>query len=375
MANTIQFSNVFIASDILSTSMKEQDSNLRWLQDLFSRPLSNGSGVAVAVASRRWNDAFGFERERFFELSGMAVDLEETQIFFEASKVADASIDYFRQHFPPGSVIFGYELSAATREVIDRSGLTYIDMWLHPIRFLDDLLFAFNSNDHEFKERMSSFELPEELSYVYAGRLRVQMYRGKPRISNDLKPHSALYVGQTLKDKAIASDRGMLSLLNFCPEFDAAAQRYHHIYYSRHPFVKNGDEKTLSYARGFKNVSLTENPTYMLLASDEIEFVFTISSSVVTEAKYFGKETQYLFKPPVRIYSDDGYCSLLHNYLFSDFWRYVFSGGERPDARSINFIDGRNKVRDMLNWYWGFRQIDRLEGLYNNVSSLLARKG
>ncbi|MDW9477908.1 hypothetical protein GOB57_03870 [Sinorhizobium meliloti] len=370
-----KFSNVYIASDLLSTSQKEQDSNLRWIRDLFNRPIAQGLGVKVETASRQWNDNFSFDRAAFFELSELPIDIEETQVFFESKDISDRSVEYFRKHFPDRSVIFGYEMSFSTREIIDRAGITYVDMWLHPVRFLDDLLFAFNSNDPEVRERMASFELPEELSYVYASRLRVQMYRSRPRFNNDLKPHSALFVGQTLQDKAIASNKGMLTLLDFRADFENVARRHNHIYYSRHPFVKNGDEKTLSFARELKNVSLTGHPTYMMLASDEIEFVFTISSSVVTEAKYFGKEAQYLFKPPVHVYSENGYSSLMHNYLFSGFWRYIFAGGDRPDPRAINFIDGRNKVRDMLSWYWGFRQVDRLEGLHNTVSSLLARKG
>ncbi|MFK3779725.1 hypothetical protein [Agrobacterium sp. NPDC089420] len=374
MSKANKFTAIFISSDLLSTSRKEQDSNLKWLVDLFRRPLSNGSDLPITIASKRWHDDFKFDRKRFFDLSNLAVDIEDTQIFFEATDIKDASIEYFSQHFPSGSLIFGYELSSATREIIARAGCTYIDMWLHPIRFLDDLLFAFDSNDVEIKERLSSFELPEELSYVYADRLRVQMYRGKPRLNNDLKPHSALYIGQTLKDKAIASSKGMLNLLDYRSAFDEVARSKHHIYYSRHPFVKNGDEKTLSFIRGFRNVSMTEHPTYMMLATDEVEFVFTISSSVVTEAKYFGKNTMYLFRPPVRIYSKDSYASILHNFLFSDFWRYVLKSGDFPDTRNINFIDGRNKMRDMLSWYWGFRQIDRLENLHNNVSTLLTRR-
>lgn len=369
-----KFTSVFIASDFLATSQKEQDSNLRWLRDLFKRPLSTGGNIEVLTASKRWHDGFSFDRGAFFAASALDVDLDETQIFFEATNISDRSVEQVRAAFPLGSLIVGYELSAATRAVIHRAGLIYIDIWLHPVRFLDDLLFAFDLNDPEIRERIASFELPEELNYVYADRIRVQMYRGKPKINNDLKPKSALFIGQTLKDKAIASSRGMLTLLDFRQAFEKAASSHNHLYYSRHPFVKSGDEKSLSFARGFRNVSLTEHSTYMMLGSDEIKSVLSISSSVVTEAKYFGKKIQYLFRPPVRVYASDGYSSLLHSYLFSGFWRFVFSGGGRPDIREISFIDGRNKLRDMLSWYWGYRQIDRLESLHNNVSALMAKR-
>lgn len=370
-----QFKEVIVASDMFATSQREQDSNLRWLRDLFEKSIGRGSRLSVAVASRQWNESWLFDRSEFFRLSDLEFDLTETQIYFDSKTISAASLEYLRSCLREDAVVVGYEMSHSTRDVLERAGFTYIDMWLHPVRFLDDILFAFYSNNELLNERIKSFELPEDLSFSYADRLRVQMYRGRPRINNDLKPHSALFVGQTLKDKAIASDTGMLTLMDFRAEFEKAAKTYHHIYYSRHPFVKSGDEKTLAFIRGFRNVSMTNHPAYMMLATDELEYVFSISSSVVTEAKYFGKGTDYLFRPPVNVYKDKSYSSLLHNFLFSDFWRYVFSGGERPDPRAINFIDGRNKMRDMLSWYWGFRTIDRLEGLYNTVSGLVSKKG
>ncbi|WP_237154464.1 hypothetical protein [Oryzibacter oryziterrae] len=370
-----QFENVIVTSDILATSQKEQDSNLRWLRDLFTGPIQRGAGLPVEIGSRQWNDTWSFDRKAFFELSGLGVDLEETQIYFSPKSISVASIEYLKSCLHDGTIVVGYEISASTREILTRAGVTYVDMWLHPIRFMDDLLFAFQSNDPSLDERIQSFELPEELSFAYASRLRVQMYRGKPRLNNDLKTRSALFVGQTLKDKAIASDSGMLTLLDYRAQFERTAKSYNHVYYSRHPFVKSGDEKSLSFTRGFRNVSLTSHPVYMMLATDELEYVFSISSSVVTEAKYFGKKVDYLYQPPVKVYTEGGYSSVLHNFLFSDFWRFVFLGGAKPDSRAINFVDGRNKMRDMLSWYWGFRTIDRLEGLYNTVSNLVPTKG
>ena len=54
-------------------------------------------------------------------------------------------------------------------------------------------------------------------------------------------------------------------------------------------FVKIGDERIISFVTSFNNVSLIDTPTYELLAGSEINKVVTISSSVATEAKYFGK--------------------------------------------------------------------------------------
>ena len=100
-----------ITSDPLMTKISEQDSNIRWLRDLLSRPLSKALGRDVAVFSDLYGSRRGFDRARFFDLSGIRVDEFETQFYFDDRRITGKSVAYLQEFFPAGSLIVGYELS------------------------------------------------------------------------------------------------------------------------------------------------------------------------------------------------------------------------------------------------------------------------
>ncbi len=374
-----RFANIVLASDFLATSLQEQRSNLRWIKDLFHPPIFRSGNQGDSVATLNWDRGFTFNRAEFFARSDMDVSEVHKQVYFDAGDVSEESLQYVRDRFSGFDIVVGYELSEGTRAVLNKCDITYIDVWLHPVRFLADLLFAFRSNDDEINNVLGAYEYPEEKCFIEASLLRIQNYRGYKRFKNDLRPNSALFVGQTLQDKAVASPEGMLTVLNFKDKFREICRTYSHVYYSRHPHVRVGDEACLEFARGTGNVSLATAPTYNLLAAEEIEFVFTVSSSVATEAKFFEKQCLYFHKPPVPVFcGNDGYTSVLHCYLFSDFWRSLFerNASLAKTASGLKLDGPKDRIRDTLSWYWGYRETDKLEAVRANVGKLFtAQKG
>lgn len=367
---------IILSSDFLATSTLEQRSNLRWLRHLFIGPIERAIGARNVVKTLSWLPDITWDRNEFFRLSNIPVDQSVRQIYYSASDISEASRAYLLAALGEDSLVIGYELSEATRTILTDCGIAYIDIWLHPVRYLDDLLFGIRSNRVEYNEIFAHYEYPEENCYIYADLLRIQNYRGFRRFSNTLSPGSSLFIGQTLQDKAIASPDGMLTILNFQDRFMDIARTSSHVYYSRHPFVKSGDEACLAFVNGLDNTSLTQTPVYHLLAADEVETVASVSSSVVTEARYFGKKTIYFYKPPVPVYgaAENSYYSLMHHYLFADFWRAVFT----TDAGLARATCGRtlpapkDKIRDILSWYWGYREIDKTETMRTNIGKLFA---
>lgn len=81
----------------------------------------------------------------------------------------------------------GYELSEQTRKILDKIKVTYIDIWLHPIRYMDDVLFGLKSNNEEINNKLYTFNIPSETYYLYADRLKVQNYRGYRKNKSYLK--------------------------------------------------------------------------------------------------------------------------------------------------------------------------------------------
>ena len=220
---------IYLTADFLATKESEQSNNIRWFKDILKRPLQQATGLVSQEFKSAFLEKNGFVRSRFFEASGIHFSPSEMQFDYDANSVTDDSISYLQQHISASTLVVGYELSKATRTILDRAGITYIDIWLHPIRFLDDVLFAFNSNNPAINAALQTFNINEETYYLYADRLRVQNYRGFRRPKLDLVEDSALFVGQTLYDKAISSNGKMLSLLDFKEKFEKLCKQHSHL--------------------------------------------------------------------------------------------------------------------------------------------------
>jgi len=352
------------------TCDEEQDNNIKWLYDFIKRPLKTAVNYSPEKFSTGLNNSLKFDREKFFSLSGIECNIFSKQFYFHQNQINEKSVSYLKSQFVKDYFLIGYELSEQTRSILNQAKIKYIDIWLHPIRYMDDVLFGLKSNDPEVDSKLHSFNIPSETYYMYADRLKVQNYRGHRRSKANVKKDSALFIGQTLFDKAIFCNGKMLTLNDFKHEFEEITKKYSHVYYSRHPFVKEGDEEVLDYISRFRNVSINNDPAYHLLASDEIKYVFSISSSVVHEARYFDKDTNFLYKPVIEIGDKlNEYHSVMHEIFYSHFWEQVLTDKKTNEGK-IEYFSGKDKTRDALSFYWGYRNIDKTESLKQTVSSL-----
>lgn len=362
--------NIFLTADFLMTNEPEQRSNLKWFQDILQRPISikGRNNVSTFTLTDFCKD---YSRSDFFGLLNVSFDESKTQLFFSKEDLNEASLNYVSNILQDCDLIIGYELSEQTRYILEQINVKYIDIWLHPIRYLNDVMFGIYSNSNSINQRIKTYSVDDEIFYINAEMLKVQNYRGFRRFKNNLIPGSALFVGQTLTDKAIFSKGKMLSVLDFKDEFKSITKKYERVYYSRHPFVKEGDEEIISFLKRFPNVEVIGSPTYNLLAAKEIEYVFTVSSSVVHEAHYFGKESKFLFKPIFNTFGESkDYYPIMHAIFFESFWSSVLYD---TDATKKDMYLGDNKIRDALSFYWGYRKIDKLESLKETVSFIFKK--
>ncbi len=372
--------NIIISSDFLMTKESEQMSNLRWLTDLLRRPLVQATGLtphAYAGSDSGEENPFRLDRKKFFELSGLPFDPYPTHSSYEASHVSEASIAYLQDQIGLKTLVLGYEMSAATRTVLDRAGIPFIDIWLHPVRFTDDIMFGMRSNVSAVHSSLKSHQIPQSQMQLYADRLRIQTYKGWERKELQLIPNSALFVGQTLNDKSVLRAGRFLTVLDFKDEFTELSKTHEHVYYSRHPYVKTGDEAELEFVLGHSNVSLTTASSYKMIAHPAINTVASLSSSMVAEAHLLGANTSYFLG---EIFSFDeadpaAYSSIQHKIVDPSFWNEVlfslFIDGSYYPARAepVTFLDPKDKLRDMLGFYWSYADIDKSEQVRKTVQA------
>lgn len=349
---------IVLASDFLMTSEIEQNSNLQWLSDALRECFHD----PVYVCSNKFPNRINFNRLYFFNLSNIEINSNVTHFDFDINNINAKSMEYIKNIFEDCLVI-GYELSDKTKSILNKTGTPYIDIWLGPVRFLDDITFNIGSNIDEVLKRIQDYRIDDDLITANAKLIKIQFYRGFNRIKYYYPKGSALFAGQLTTDKAILRDGKMLTVLDFKTEFSEICSKHTKVFYSRHPFIKDQDLEVMKFVSKFHNVEILNKdiPTYSILSDENITKVFGISSSVIFESKFFGKEINYLYKPP---FDFNEYTCISQCLLFKTFWDHILSDLRTDLAeilKSNPFYLGKDKLRNSLSFYWGYRSIDKLE--------------
>ncbi len=319
-----------------------------------------GCGVDIDILSKV------MDRKVFFSLSGIT-NISDRYFRFSEENLSDGSVNYLKNAVGD-SVIFGFELSKKTKDLLNEIGVVYVNCWIHPFKLLDDLALAFESNSDKVRASLMSFSQPPEKLELYAS-------YWKERIKNSLKApqileNSLLLVGQSENDQSLICGDKMLSLNDYKDDIVELSKKYN-IIYSPHPsnldrFGKLSTKNKPKLKKFIREINpkIIKGSTYRILSSDNVVAVRSISSSVVCEAKYFSKDANYFFQPLF----DDSIC-ILHDYFYKYFWAKVFDlDCSKIETTNIKFDVVQNKVRDMMRagqLYWGYKDLDNLRILMN----------
>jgi hypothetical protein len=337
-----------------------QRSQSGWIQNLLTRPIRRATGLQPTAFFGTDHGVEGLNRGEFFRRSGLVFDGDSRFLAYDAEDLSEASLAMLSRYLSRDTLLIGYEFSEPTRQVLTRMGIPFIDFWLHPVRFLDDLLFGFYASDPAVYHALLSFSINPDVFWLYADRIKTS-FNHRQQIP-DLTPGSALFVGQTLRDKAVLRNKKMLNVFDFKDAFADLCRTHPKVYYSKHPHLASGDEAILSFLAGMENVEICQYPAYPLLASDRIARVMTISSSVGIEAHYFDLPSDILYKPVINLgthHDRQDYVAVFQAFLSPHFWSRIL-GPALPTqpCEPVAFLDPRNKIRDMLDWQFSNRTLD-----------------
>ena len=374
----MQIKKIYIASDVLFTNENVQFSNRRWMKDLLTRPITKATGVVpesfFSSVNAEKNGAVS--RTEFFKRSNIECDLKVAQFNYDVDAISYESLAYLNQFIDESTLIIGHETTKQTREIYRRLNVPFVDMWLSPLRFLDDTLFSMNSSNAAVNERIFSYHLDDEIAYIEADRLKIQTYRGWRRVEADIVPNSALFAGQMMNDKSVCDVKTgkFLSVLDFKEKFEKLGEDYNKVYYAKHPYLRSGDEEINEYLATLPFVEFTTIPTYRMLASHRIQKVASLSSSVLTEATYFGKETECFFKPVMTINDEtdiDTFANIYQDFVFADFWADILSPIMfTNEVKKVRYLTQKDKIRDMIGAYYAHADIDKTEHMRQQIATL-----
>ena len=254
-----------------------------------------------------------------------------------------------------------YEAPPYLVGLLDRAGVSHLDMRIHPVRFLDDLLFAVRASTPATHSGILAAALPESLVLATAG-LREAM--GQFISSATVPPDTLVVVGQRPFDATQIFGGRFFDALACRDDVAKVCTAYRGVLLKPHP---SGDAHSLLHvAAAAPNViGVVGNNLYRLLALPQITGVLTVNSSVAYEAGYFGKRVHCLAPLPIRLAWRDAvadplaHVSLDDFVLTPDFWRLVLAPHTSVTGEDGMLLPAKpNRLRIALDSFWNFQEID-----------------
>jgi hypothetical protein len=233
---------------------------------------------------------------------------------------------------------------------------------VHPVRFLDDLLFAVRSGTAETQAALLPMSVAESEVIITAG-LREAMCQ---LISEAAVPPDTLIVaGQRPMDSSQIVRGRFFDALPHATEIAGICARYSAILLKPHPLPDQVHSLLLVAAQQPNVRGVIADNLYRMLALPQVSAILTVNSSIAYEAGYFGKVVHALAPLPLHLaWRDDrldlaAYASLDDRVLTADFWRVALGphiAVTRQDG--VRLAPKPNRLRISLDSFWNYQQID-----------------
>lgn len=320
---------------------------------------------AVNIPVEKLNtDNTDFSPENMYKLCGIpyGTDNDWLQIY-DLIEIPQEAIEYYKKYIEDSLVIY-IEMPLIFKRIHTLLKLPYIDITVHPIRFLDDHMFGMSTNEVSIFDYMRKYQIDENEFYLHANQIKsIVDYNPLP-----IQENSVLIAGQTNVDKALYCNGKCLSIMDYAKKIEELGEKYSIVYYKAHPF--NTDlRKIHEFLRQYPFVKLCPSDwnTYKMLANPNLKKVYAITSGVLYEAKYFGKEAENLYKPYLHldyskdcVYSEETYLSIYNHFMNPEFWASVLKDvvDVNTECEKIVLRDRPNRLRATFNDYWSYTELD-----------------
>jgi hypothetical protein len=344
-----------------------QNGNILWFHRLVRRALAAASGLPVQALvwdepgiAPAGSDVVGFDTAGFYAAAGATPDVSGWVGLFDAMDLPRDAAALLAAPFQGAAAVVGFELTELQKRLLTLVGVPWIDVNIHPYRFGPDVLFAIATDHPEILARLVPHHAEDHVFEPWADLLAATAVKMPPRVPVE---EACLLVGQTQVDRALIAGGRLLDLSDFAAPLHAALGDGGPVLFKPHPYNPDGfglHQVGLRLSR----IRETRENAYVLLAQDAIRRVVGVSSSVVAEARFFGKEGVFLGTPPMRIVPRRGdlapgrHASVVDAWLSADFWRDLLAPVLAVTAR-----DGRrpvlppNALRTSLRQFWGWDEI------------------
>jgi hypothetical protein len=289
---------------------------------------------------------------------GLSRNLNSWAALFNAEQLPSVVENLLRPFFRD-SLVVGFEIPPYLEHFLNREGIPFIGITVHPVRFLDDLLLAFRSSLPGARAALSAHLVSDVFIRTMAGAQKASAAR---YFNEVVRPGSALFLMQTWYDQSQILDGRFVDATRYLDEIVAFARNHTEFLVKEHPLGAN--PATIILQARVPNLRLVTGNVYGYLSLPEISSVLTISSSVGVEAPYFGVGTKFLLRPSIRMHNPDdaedtGYMAVQDAFLAADLWRSMLGDSmpvTAPDGVLVPFKP--NRLRISMRSFWNFNEID-----------------
>jgi hypothetical protein len=338
-----------------------QTGNILWLHRLLRRPIGRASGGEVEVLV--WGGGPGgtaFDTPAFYAAAGATPDIAGWVRLFDADALPRAALAQLAAAYRGATAVIGFELAEVQKRVLTGLGIPWIDLNIHPCRFGPDLLFAVQTGNGDVLTELARHHAGDSAFEAWADLLAALAVKAPltPPVTEGL-----LLVGQTRVDRSLIARGRLLDLRDVAGSLHAVIGREARVLFKPHPYNPDGSglhEAGLPLSR----IRETADNAYLLMASDAVRRVVGISSSLVAEARFFGKEGVFLGTPPFRIPADAAglepgmHASVVDAWLSADFWRDLLAPLMPVTAKDWQRPSlWPNALRNALRQFWGWDEI------------------
>lgn len=289
-------------------------------------------------------------------------------------------------------LIIAYEIPWSLKEYFSKEYFPYIELSSHPVRFMKDFLLGVELGIEDSRSVFEETAVDRLDVAVEAGYLKAFM-RPAERVAK-LPERSSLFIGQKAVDRAMIKEDGSFlggeeladMMLATIPENVGP------VLLKLHP-LDRGDNEAVKILK--KKADIAGDYTgniYSALASDNLERVITVSSSVGIEASFFGKEVDFVTGPSVPVtfrgeaMQPGHWHSVSSRFLDPKFLALLLSGTlpvRNQVLKTATFAHSSemepNRLRNMFNAYYGYTFIandpiikhSRLADVYQNRKDIV----
>jgi len=275
------------------------------------------------------------------EMNSLEENMSNIKVWSEIS-TENLVTDLSNINFDSASVI-GFELPHFYLNFMTNLGVPWVNLHIHPLRFLDDLCFSVSSSfeyDHVFN-RINSNQINYNVNKMKIGLDIVKREKSNRK--------TLLILGQSPFDKSVWFDNEFKNLLHYTDKIDEIACDCQEIFYRPHPYMSDKYVDDM-ICKKYNALILNEENYYQLLLEKDINIVCAISSSSVLEARYFDISGIYL-EERAKTYG----MPIAYDLILSDitFWYEKLLEKDIGTIQIEPILSERGIVREAFG-YWSY---------------------